>query len=581
MRLVLFLFLLSFFTDFVSYAQDKDIELAPIVINRRVYGDYIEGVSRFFFTDIEALPSSSLEEAVDYFPGIDLRQRSPFGVQQDISFRGSIFEDTSVNIEGIEVNDPQTGHFSLEMPFTDMDIKEIKMENNEQKIDFYLKKPKRQGGLVRFGFGQYSLWEQGVSLNFPLLETRNRISLEHKTSSGSRSDTDFEIYNFSFHSLWENEMHQLELIYGFTDRDFGADSFYSSVYPQEQEHIKQNFFVVKNRIEGESVSYTNNIYLRKHEDEFILDRHNPSFYRNVHRTYIYGIDNELALRYFKAKLNFERESITSTNLGDHSRFKKGILLLFDSLDWGPFNFNIRAGFDYYAGWKFVDKQAFDIDYFIKDNFKLRFSLARIWRAPSFTELYYSSPSNQGNPNLNIQRTDNYQLALLYYNDEKDVSFNMDFFRRNQRDTIDWVKNDLSSPWEAKNIGRVSAYGIDFYLNKGFNNAFLKNIRVGYTYLSLDKNNSYVFSKYVFDYLRHKLVLTGNFDVFGIKVAVVNNFSYPINREKYYSANIKVIKEFKDFSFSLEGINIFNRDYEELTNISAPKRWYKISLTYRF
>src|SRR5580704_5689944 len=46
---------------------------------------------------------------------IDLQQRNP-GVQGDISIRGGTFGQTLVLIDGIRINDVQTGHHNMDLP---------------------------------------------------------------------------------------------------------------------------------------------------------------------------------------------------------------------------------------------------------------------------------------------------------------------------------------------------------------------------------------------------------------------------------------------------------------------------------
>ena len=56
---------------------------------------------------------------VDYLrldPSIDLQERAPGGVQADLSIRGSTFGQTLVLIDGLRVNDAQTGHHNLDLP---------------------------------------------------------------------------------------------------------------------------------------------------------------------------------------------------------------------------------------------------------------------------------------------------------------------------------------------------------------------------------------------------------------------------------------------------------------------------------
>lgn len=66
--------------------------------------------------DIDNLPVRSINELLDYVPGIDVRSRGTNGVQADISMRGGTFDQVLILLNGINITDPQTGHQNLDLP---------------------------------------------------------------------------------------------------------------------------------------------------------------------------------------------------------------------------------------------------------------------------------------------------------------------------------------------------------------------------------------------------------------------------------------------------------------------------------
>jgi iron complex outermembrane receptor protein len=564
---ILFLIPLSSFS--------QGIELEPITIKKIYIRD------SFSSEDIKHLPYFSLEEIIDYSSNIDLRKRSSFGIQQDVSLRGSIFEDTTISLDGIKINDPQTGHFNLEIPLTSADLEEAEIFKNSQKINFVTKRPEDKGFFLRNSFGQHALWEELFSLNFPLKEIKNRLSVEHKISKGDRHDTDFEIYNFSYNLLWQGQDKELEFLFGNTKRDFGADSFYLAAYPFEEEHIRQRFFLLRAALEEKLFKVNNSLYLRRHRDKYILDRHRPSFYTNYHTTYIYGFNSELDF-YNDLFLAFvlERETIDSTNLKKHYRLKKGTSFGIKDKEIGKFIYSCSFGIDYYENWEYLENIHLGLGYLLKDNLKLKFSFDRIWRVPSFTELYYSDPANKGNAELGVQKSNNFELGLDF-SPVSNISLAPSLFIRSQSNTIDWVKNNSSDVWQAQNVKDIDAYGADLAGQVQFKDCILDKISLGYTYLNLNKNSPYSFSKYVFDYNQHKIVSNLGFNFKGVYANFISNFSNPVDRQKYVTFDLKVEKKISNFIFTLEGINIFNKSYEEMKDIDGTERWYKISVAYVF
>ncbi|MEI8349522.1 MAG: TonB-dependent receptor [Candidatus Omnitrophota bacterium] len=575
------LFFFVVFLLFPLLCVAQSITLEPITITTQNYEDSTQSVDEFSLPDIENLPASSPEELLDYSSDVNLIKRAPFGLQQDVSIRGSIFEDASVSLAGVKINDPQTGHFSLEIPLTSADLNKVAIYKNSQKIEFTPKKPTDKGFLLKTSFGQHALWENLASVNFPLAGTKNRLSIEHKVAKGGRRDTDFDIYNFSYHSFWQGEGSDAEFLFGLTKKDFGADSFYSSSFTQEEEHTNQRFLLARLGIEANSFKLNNTVYWRRHRDKFILNRANPSFYTNFHTTNVYGLKQEFNFyNDLFAALNVEQEKIDSTNLSKHYRLRKGLGLGLKDKQFGKFLLGFSGGTDYYDKWRYLENAHLGLGYLLKDELKLRFSFDRIWRVPSFTELYYSDPANIGNANLGVQKSNNFEAGFDYAPFDF-LSTAYGFFFRDQSHTIDWVKNNSADAWQAQNVGNVGAYGFDFSSKVKFKNLVLEDVSFNYTYLNLNKSSPYSYSKYVFDYDKHKVVTNLGFNYKGVKANVISNFSKPVDREKYVTFDLRIEKQIRNLTLALEGTNIFNANYEEMKDIDATGRWYKLSLAYAF
>lgn len=579
LKIKISVFLSSFcILPLLSFAQG--IDLGTIVVEGDSLGTY-RSVESFSLERINTLPSFSLEDVLDYSSSIDLKKNSLFGLLQDVSLRGALFEDTAVTLEGIEINDPQTGHYSMQVPLTSADIEEIEIFKNSQQINFNLKKPKDKGGVLKTTLGEHALWEELVSLNFPLGRINNRVSAEHKKSKGGRQDTDFEVYNFSYHSLWEGNDKDVEFLFGSTKKDFGANSYYSSLYPHQEEHLNQRFFSIRAGSQGVPFQFDNTVYLRRNKDKFLLDRNNPGLCMNHHTTYVYGVKSKLDFddTWFVV-CDIERDKITSTNLNNHHRTRKGVSLGIKDKKMRGFIFNFSGGLDYFEKWRYLENIHLGVGYPLKDTLKLMFHFDRIWRDPSFTELYYLSPANRGDDTLDVQKSNNFEWGIEYSPQErKRVGFS--FFLRSQSDTIDWGKNVSTEPWEAENVGDLDTYGVDFYSEAAFEHSFLNKFTLAYTYLELDKESPYTFSKYVFDYNRHKIVSTVGFEHKGIFVHICNTFSKPVERKEYLRCDVKISKAISDFTVSLEGINLFNKDYQKKSGIQSSGRWVKLSVIYAF
>lgn len=573
----------SFLCNFVFMlsAQAQEIPLGKISVRKDALESPTLSHDILFEADATYLPYSSLEEVADYSSSVELKKRSANGIQQDISIRGTVFEDNDVSIGGIKLNDPQTGHFSLEIPLTAADIESIRVTKNLHEIDYILKAPAREGGLIRSYFGEHALLEELVSINFPLANISNRISAEYKTSSGARQDTDFEIATLSFNSLWRQEEAELGFLFGMSDRDFGADSFYSSSFRHEEEHTNQRLFILRGALEKESFKNTASIYFRRHEDKFILNRFDPAFYTNYHTTYVTGVQNEL---YFSNDvfLNLEarEDKITSTNLGNHERLGSGLTLGLRDKEYKDFIVNTAFGLTYYDDWGSLEDVHLGLGRYLSEKLKIRAAYDRLLRLPSFTELYYLSPANTGNSSLEVQINNNFEAGFDYSVNEQ-TNISASYYLRDQEDTIDWVRNSSSAPWQAQNIGNVNASGIEINASIDIDKNIIRKIEAGYSFLDMDKTNPYNFSKYVFDYNKHKITASCLLAVKDIDIGLIANYNHPNIRDDYFTLDFKVEKKIKQIKIIIQGTNLSNESYEELAGIEADGRWLKAGLEYKF
>lgn len=64
---------------------------------------------------IKQSPATNLAELLQQEAGIDIRRQGVNGMQADLYIRGGSFDQTLLLIDGIKVEDPQTGHHTLNM----------------------------------------------------------------------------------------------------------------------------------------------------------------------------------------------------------------------------------------------------------------------------------------------------------------------------------------------------------------------------------------------------------------------------------------------------------------------------------
>jgi iron complex outermembrane receptor protein len=259
MRFSFFLFLILGFSSFGEIVKLERIYLGPET-------DYIKGLSLGSIEVIEVGEIKeeflTVNESIENGIGVDLKTRGKFGIQEDLYIRGMGFEQNVIAVDGIVLNDPQTGHFNLDLPLTTYDLQEITIFRGASSsfygsnamggaINFRTKSPVRDSLKMRTLVGNNQYRSFLLSLDKIFKPLTLHLSYEVNKSASSRPETDFEVQTLftkcNFNEIWGTP----SVILALNKKDFGADSFYSSNYPREEEHTKTRLFILDFDFEGE------------------------------------------------------------------------------------------------------------------------------------------------------------------------------------------------------------------------------------------------------------------------------------------------------------------------------------------
>jgi len=161
-------------------------------------------------------------------------------------------------------------------------------------------------------------------------------------------------------------------------------------------------------------------------------------------------------------------------------------------------------------------------------------------------------------------------------------FKVGAFLKYQDDSIDWVKDNYFLPWEAKNVGKRETRGWEADLRFLFRERILQEIGLSYTYLDLENKFSYSYSKYLFNYLRHKIVFTSQVNLKKIILKPLLVLEKPESLPLRLIANLKVDYSLtENISIFGEAFNLFNENYEEVKGVSSPGRLWRFGFEYQF
>jgi outer membrane cobalamin receptor len=97
--------------------------------------------------EINSSPVYSVTEVLKYAPGVDLRERDPYGGQADLDVKGATFQQVLILLDGVRMNDPQTGQHNLDLPINLEDLERIEVFHVQGS---YLYGADAFGGVVNF-----------------------------------------------------------------------------------------------------------------------------------------------------------------------------------------------------------------------------------------------------------------------------------------------------------------------------------------------------------------------------------------------------------------------------------------------
>ncbi len=545
---------------------------------------------------ISRTPASSVAELLEYVTGLDVRQRGTQGVQADLHVRGGSFEQVLVVLDGVKVSDPQTGHHDLNLPVTMADIDRIEILRGPAAARFgadaldgvvHIITRRDPSGLpeIYLETGQYNSRQMGASwrrIGNRVPENSFRLSIDDGASDGWRHNTDHRVRTINGAAHLALGRTGIDLFQGWLDKRFGANQFYSSLYPEQWEHVRTSLSSLSiARDNGWSI-LGGRVWWRRGRDEFLLDRTDPRFYRNRHRSDSIGLEFDLRWSGSSSQsaLGFESglDLIRSSNLGDHQRKRIGLFGEYRREIGERIDLGVGAFASRYPEWGWQIWPAGTAAIHVGRGLLLFGTIGRSLRVPSFTDLHYSDPVNIGDPGLAPERAWTVESGARLYRPGLMVEVIM--FQRSGRDVIDWVRRDPGDPWQARNIAFISTRGLETGVTwspeTGNTPAVIDRVHVGYSYLQLDHETEGFTSRYVFDHLIHQaLVDLAHRLPLGIMVDWKIKYEERAGESGQGLVDLRLARRQGAVELFIAATNLFDSHYRDLGVVPLPGRRVRI------
>jgi iron complex outermembrane receptor protein len=577
--------------------------------------------------ELESISVQSLQDLLDYVSGVDLRQRGPMGIQADVSLRGGTFDQVMVLLNGINITDPQTGHLSLNLP---VDLESIERVEILEGPGARVFGPSAFSGAINFITGQhhdnriraglstgengYLKGVAGTTVNWN--KSRHFVSGSWSKSDGYHENTDFKQASVFYHGILNMGEQTVELQTGYADKSFGAFAFYTPVFANQFEQNRTLFTSLKMTSNG-PVRLTPSIYWRRNHDRFELFRDNPATWyagHNYHMTDVMGANLNSSINWSGGTTSLggevRSESIWSNNIGEPMEYTIPVpgedgqvftrfysrtnvsLFLEHAYTRGAFSLSAGLLYNWNNGIG-PEGQMFpgvDVSFRLNDKIKLYASANQSLRMPTFTDMYYKTSTAVGDRNLKPEEVTGYELGVKWQ--AAQLSAQLNGFYRDASHLIDWGRYDVSEVFRARNISQMESVGYQasaiYRPNAdGFLNGFVRFASVDYLFLhqtrKVEENYD---SRYVMDYLKHKLVTRLSHRVMKNLSASwacsYNNrggwFADAQNQQQAYSpfwlTDLKISWKKNGFEVYSEVSNLFDVDFEDIGNVPQPGRWVR-------
>ena len=415
------------------------------------------------------------------------------------------------------------------------------------------------------------------------------FNYNRKESEGYRYNTDFKNDEFFVKSNFKIKDQNISAIGAFNERKFGANGFYASPAAIDQYEETQASLI------GFSTTYKKNdlilkpkLYWKRNQDMYVYLRQDPSVYRNLHISNKLGAELNASTSNSLGNLglgfDLSRVSLKSNNLGERKRtmlnmfVEQQVMLNNDKIDFTPglaitYFSDVSTKLNYQNN--FFNNLFFypgmDLGYGLNNNLKLYTNIGFTYRIPTYTDLFYSSPTTLGNENLKLEKALTKEIGLKYLKD--DFNFNFALYQRDASDIIDYVRNNEAQPWQASNIREINTSGFELNLGYKFYLGSFRRQSINIGYSSIDDElleTDFAFSRYALNSLKNQITATYMFEVNeNISSTLAYKNAERSDEEKYTIIDFRTSYKLDKFTLSIILNNILDTEYSETNLVPMP------------
>lgn len=622
-----------------ALSQNDNQVLDPVTVTGSIQPNHVSRTGRNILSfpgdAFNQFPVQSLDELLRYLPGMEVQMRGPMGAQSDIVLRGGTFQQVLVLLDGLRVNDPNTGHFSSYIPIVPSEIERVEVLKGAASAIYGTD---AVGGVVHVITKAFSLRQHQKTTEWKAQVKGGEYNLLHAQLGGLYQDNNMLLSGGSLSNNTRGQLQrgtrgflhnntlsvsvskflkdkwQISVRAGYDNRDFAAQNFYTTFLSDTATEQVSTLWT-QARVEYRHAKHVLSLDagFKKVKDDFLFNKSSIANanksemlqatimdeYRHSGQTTIIG------------GVQFINKTIHSNDRGDHEVAQGGVFLLLRQNLGEFFTIHpaIRLEYNERSGAEWVPQ--LNLSY-KRDKWQLRGSAGKTIRDADFTERFNNynkavatNGSRMGDPNLKAETSISYETGADYFFSDK-LRFSTTFFQRHHKRLIDYIvtayddmpRKDNLIPGAtyalAKNIATVRTTGVELDIHYNHKFSSTSSLFAGLGWVWLESNSSDASPSFYVS--NHARLLTNFFAEYRVQHFLVSVNGIYKNRKPQQAPgiNAEISNEYvvfnmrigyytckKQLQLFLQADNILDRQYSDILGAPMPGRWLSGGFSFAF
>ena len=439
---------------------------------------------------VTVISRKQIEESGATTVNDDVRQRGALGIQTDISINGGTFDQLTILLNGVSISNPQTGHLSADFPVSTEDIERIEILEGAAgrlfgsqafsgAINIITRDVKHSGVHGEAAAGSFGTLGVGAGGGIKSDMFAHYMSGSFTRTDGGADNSAFNKGNVYYSGKYRTDGLRAFWQAGYAGKEYGANTFYSAAYPNQWES-NQRIIVSAGAETGGKIRLRPQLSWIRSYDHFELIKRSPvgeNFHRGDVFSFSLNATASWALGQTAIGAELRSDNILSSNLGrplDSVRYVEVAghdgkyytrsdhrtdinYFVEHSVVAGIFTFSagllanrntaVNESFRLYPG--------VDVSLHPSEQMRLFASWNKAMRLPSFTDLYYKSPTQEGNVGLKPEKVSSARIGLEWH----PAAFRLlvQGYYNHCTDMIDWVMYSATDIYHSTNF-KLDNYG---------------------------------------------------------------------------------------------------------------------------